>query len=405
MNYSFLDIDYQVATKSKLSEWLRNNLNKYNLNMTYYAAIDFSCDTIKQVLSTIPNDLIFIQLSSDYAKNTKLKETLCECFNSFLVKNTACSFAIESYLRLHNGDISEDNGWEQESIIPDGAEPLTSDLNFVQGYAMHYKNIYFCFLPPKIDSVQDILDNKLGNMLAKLYSLPTEFIYFKTYGVTKEYLDNALDMFRKNSIGINICVETNNLDSLISIGYCKNADKSEVDEYVSHICETINKHIYATENISAERALLDYIKLTNKTISILETISLGTFFADLADCDSDIVCKNIVKHFATADVVKNPIINVDVNKLVANNVFSVESAYELAASMIEQNDSDISVVSLGLYGGEHNDTKCYLAIGDEDGIHIYKSTYHGNKAEVISTIKNNICFYLIRKLKQNELYI
>lgn len=68
--------------------------------------------------------------------------------------------------------------------------------------------------------------------------------------------------------------------------------------------------------------------------------------------------------------------------------------------MLGLSNADIALFVLG-------DTKdsdiCYIACGDIDGIHVYKNRINDKSDNLIENISKTAIFYLIKKLKQNDL--
>jgi len=71
---------------------------------------------------------------------------------------------------------------------------------------------------------------------------------------------------------------------------------------------------------------------------------------------------------------------------------------ELDNLLIQKTVADIAIFVLG----DINDDMCYVAIGDLDGIHVYKNKINHNDTSLIDTLSETTMFYLIKKLKQND---
>ena len=70
--------------------------------------------------------------------------------------------------------------------------------------------------------------------------------------------------------------------------------------------------------------------------------------------------------------------------------------------MLEKNNSGMVLVTCGDIDSENH--ICYIAVGDSDGIHVYKNTCLGTRDQIIETVSKCAVFYLIKKLKQNDLF-
>lgn len=405
MEYSYINIDYNSNENDEILNTLSNRLKEFGMTLNYNCAIAFSIDRIKSVLGTAPNNLVIVSLSKDYKKNIELKNELCSLLNTFLVKNTACSFAIESYLRLYKGKIDNAENFENECLIPDGAEPLVSDKGFVQGYMLNFKNINFCFIPPNVCQVDDIVENKLKLLLKKLYSIPTEFLYLKTFGINYQQVDKILNVFKNNSLNIVLNYETNLLDTTISIGYSDNIDMEELNNYVAQICESVKKYLYATEKISVQNMALDLLKISSKNISLVESITNGKIYTKCLDSNYKIAKKLITNHQICNSLTDlNNFPSIDKSLISQLGLYSVDAVYELTASVLNDFATNIAITSIASYDEVGQTCISIIAVGDVDGIHIYKNVYQNNLKNVQKIISDSVCYNVIKKLKQNDLY-
>ena len=67
--------------------------------------------------------------------------------------------------------------------------------------------------------------------------------------------------------------------------------------------------------------------------------------------------------------------------------------------LLEQANSDIAIFVLG----DKTNNTCFIAIGDIDGIHVYKNKFMTYNQLTINMLSETTMFYLIKKLRQNDL--
>ena len=79
---------------------------------------------------------------------------------------------------------------------------------------------------------------------------------------------------------------------------------------------------------------------------------------------------------------------------------SVEIVYEMAAGLLEHTECDMAIATYG----NINDDYCYIAVGDIDGLHVYKNKCSGSHDKLVETLSKSAIFYLIKKIKQNDLF-
>ena len=92
-------------------------------------------------------------------------------------------------------------------------------------------------------------------------------------------------------------------------------------------------------------------------------------------------------------------LNIDKRIIDQFGKYSVNTVYELANAILSKKTTDDVVFVLG----NKEENICYMAIGDIDGIHVYKNKVNYNDKSSIETISKTSIFYLIKKLKQNSL--
>ncbi len=99
-------------------------------------------------------------------------------------------------------------------------------------------------------------------------------------------------------------------------------------------------------------------------------------------------------------------LNVSPNVLRSYGTVSVEIAYEMAAGLLESSEADIVVVTNGLtnFNNDKKGKLCFIAVGNSDGIHVYKNTVYGNREQVVESLTQTAFFYLIKNIKQNDLF-
>ncbi len=402
MDYIFIDADADFGKTNKIQDMVYTNLIKYGMTLSGSYAIPFSTANLINLIDFADTELIMVKLSQDHRLNLAIKEAICSNFKTFLVKNNACSFAIESYLRLYNGS-SVAGEFESESLIPDGTEALASDLGLVQGFMLNVNKKHIIFLPPTDEQVLDLIDNKLPLVFNRLYNTPTDFIYLRLFGIREDMVRKNLRHFENNSLGVSIMSMTNGLDTTLTIGYQARKQGSELDEFVAKVCETFRNNIYSTDNEDICQVAMDLIKMTGKKIALVESLTNGQIYTRLLDCNNIVAKNSIETHLVINEISDTYGLSVDKNLLSVNGIHSVDSIYEIATAILSDFKSDIVVVSMANYDKSDCATASFVAIGDTEGIHIYKSVYHGDKELTNDTIFKNVCYYIIRKLKQNSL--
>ncbi len=77
----------------------------------------------------------------------------------------------------------------------------------------------------------------------------------------------------------------------------------------------------------------------------------------------------------------------------------------MAATILEQTGSDYVLCTLGeqITNSDKAHSTVFIAVGDQDGIHVYKNNFIGSKEQLIQSISQTGLFYLIKNIKQKGL--
>lgn len=81
-----------------------------------------------------------------------------------------------------------------------------------------------------------------------------------------------------------------------------------------------------------------------------------------------------------------------------NGVVSKEVVYELSKRLLEKCESQVAVSVVGDASGSG---RTFIAVGNKEIIHVFSSTLHGSKAEIMEEITNLTIFKLLRFLEEN----
>ena len=134
---------------------------------------------------------------------------------------------------------------------------------------------------------------------------------------------------------------------------------------------------------------LELMKIQRKTLCIGETITFGNITKNLAVIDNKNISSTNIYHNYT-----EMINNLSIEKKVIDQFgqYSVNVVYELANALLERTSADNVLFVLG----DRKDSEfSYIAVGDLDGIHVYK-----NKISMIDdyyeTLSKTAIFYLIK---------
>ena len=357
----------------------------------------------EQLLSCLKNvsksDLILVVGTDDSKQNFDIKNTIADFLRLKMERNQSAVKSVENYLAYINKSHIKDV--ENEFYLPTSAMCLNNSTSHLQGCAIFRDNV-IVFLPNDLTSIQYLFNNSLFPIVTKELKAAYETITLKLFGIPeKDILTSLKELFDENS-DIIVSTLSENLETQLIIRYNLLMEKERLNLFISRIYEKLRKFIFTDEDISLYQLALDLLTLHNRSLTIMETVTGGNINSEFNKCTSP------AKHLINQGIViNNPNIAVSAlncNSQVfrANGFVSVESTYELASALLENKKSDLVLVTCGDIDNDSHVN--YIAVGDSDGIHVYKNTCIGTKDQIIETVSKCAVFYLIKKLKQNDLF-
>jgi len=390
----------------KVCEFLSRKLLDCGITFNKKITIHSSSEQIKDALGYIQDNFIFLIGDKSSTKNYSIKTTLSRFFGTSLTQNQEASNFVNSFYNKHN--LTPPIECQNDFYIPSGAELLKSSSTADLGFILTIADKTYCFLPNNLSAVEDIFTSFLMPYFVKEVRAVFQTTVIKTFGISEKDIIYLLQDLFNNKYKIFITTFPDNLEVTINIRYNKNLDRNILQAFIARVYDKLKKYIYSNEDASIYQTAYDLLKLPNKKLCIAETITNGNIINKFLSTNND--CTQYLSKGSIISNVDGLIKNLGVNKAIINkNGFvSVDTAYEMAASLLSENQDDIVVATCGEWQGSYTSASqlvCYIAVGDVDGIHVYKNTYSGEYNAIIDNISKSTMFYLIKKLKQNGLFL
>lgn len=348
-------------------------------------------ENIFNALKFLDSDIVFVIGENTSSKNYAIKKVIANHLNLKLEKNEICKNNVENYFKQENTPVLIES--ENEFYAPENSIILHSKHSYLQGFAITSDKT-FIFLPDDINFVEEVFEHTLKELLISNALVQYKTHIIKTFGIYERDIYSILNDLIKNIHKILIITYPTDLEVTILIRYNEKLDPEIVRSYISKIYERLNKYIYADEDVTLSQRVIDLLKVGNKSIAIAEGVSGGTiastFFKNSKDANkfikSAIVCPNSQSKI---DLLK-------LNKKVIDTFgeISVETAYEMAASLLEVSKADYVICTTGIsYTNNPNERKVtYIAVGNVDGIHVFKTLLLEILKLLLTTLLKQVCF-------------
>ena len=383
----------QCEEQTSIIEFLSKKLYEIGENFSLISYFDNNYNKLKDIFDEY-YDFIFIIGTEKSIYNHNIKENLSKIINEKLSINQNCYNALKKYCDNHNIVFSIQE--EMECMLPNNSIPLFSESFYNNGFMYKLNQTYLVFVPENFEFVKQNYFNFVLPIIKDLIGINYEYQVIKCFGVLEKDIRAIISQyFSINDIKINIVGD--DLDNTIYIRYSNNIDKKELQECIAGIISKLKKFIYALEDISIYQMAIDLLMLQKKHLCLAETVTYGNITKELSLINSDVINSSFL--FVDFDKIQNSL-QIDDNIIKSYGKFSVNTVYEFSNALLEKNNCYIVLFVLGDLA---NSDICYMSIGDIDGIHVYKNKINISNENLIQNLSKTAIFYLIKKLKQNDL--
>ncbi|MCL2540333.1 MAG: hypothetical protein FWE53_02755 [Firmicutes bacterium] len=217
----------------------------------------------------------------------------------------------------------------------------------------------------------------------------------KIFGISRAQLtDSLLTLIGTSPISFNI--SSHCLESSVVLHAPAAAQKSYADEVERAMYQQFGESIFADSYESLYHVVEDLLSFRKVKLSIADSLTGGIMLNELKTgfnkFDSTVaVFKSIARKPDFFSMLK--ITETQAEAMEG----SIELAYEIAASLLQESPSTLAIVLCGTY------SKPFVAVGDGSGIHVYKFNLTAGERFVAELLTKNAMHKIIKKLRQNDL--
>ncbi len=227
----------------------------------------------------------------------------------------------------------------------------------------------------------------------------------KTFGSTQKQLREALSSCIKNRSRITFRFFETPLECEIHIKYSSKMSKEIVDAVITSAARSVKDVTYAYSDVSLVERVAALLIKNNIKLCVAESFTGGAIASALVSVPgiSSVFKEGIV---AYSNESKMRRLNVDGAVINTYGAVSIETAYEMAAGILQRSGCDFSLATTGNAGPtaekEGGEGLCFIAVGNMKGIHIYKYNFTGSRGTIIESGVKAAFFNLYKKLAEAE---
>lgn len=378
--------------QTKIIEYLSSKLYEIGESFSLISYFDNGLEKLKEVVGQ-DYRLLFLIGTNDVIYNQNIKDNISRIAGDKLEINPTASQTLKSYCAKFNIPFSIQE--EMETNLPTKSIPLVFEDSFFNGFMYKFNDTFIIYLPSDFELLENNYTKYILPLINDLTSVNSNVQILKCFGILEKDIKNLIgDYFGISGVQINIV--SDDLDSAIFVRFSSEIEQSKQREIISNIISKLNKFVYSLDNDSIYKMAVDLLKVQHKSLIVCETLTYGEISKNLAQIDNEVI--NFSGIYPSFDVIQREI-KIDSQIISDYGKYSVNTVYELANAMLENKTGDLVLFVLG----DKNSDICYMAIGDFDGIHVYKNKINIKNSDLISNLSKTAIFYLIKKLKQNDL--
>ena len=254
------------------------------------------------------------------------------------------------------------------------------------------KNVEFCLQP----FCSAYLSQKSG--------LKTDSLFIRAMGASEARVQSLLAQAKQMDGGKMQYLHTRSFDEdILQISYDQTASKMLVDDVLRLFADGLDESVYALENVSLERRLVQLLKLRGKKISVAESFTGGGIAKKIVSVPgaSEVYFEGLNTYNELSKIKR---LGVSEYTLKTVGAVSDQTAYEMAAGLIATGDADISIATTGLAGPKSDNSMlpvglCYIAVGTKERVFVYRYKFEGDREEITQKAISYALFHAYKQLK------
>ncbi|MDP9078722.1 MAG: competence/damage-inducible protein A [Bacteroidota bacterium] len=339
------------------SAWMAAQLNNIGVRIKQISSVSDDRDHILTALKEAANraDIILITGGLGPTKDDITKKTLAEYFNVGLIENKEALENVERIFRRIRGTLTEllDVN-KQQALVPENCEVILNDNGTAPGMWFNQDGKIYMSMPGVPHEMMYMMQEKVIPKLKASFKLPA--IIHKTIltvGEGESYLaqriadiEDSLPPFIK----LAYLPKLGQVRLRLS-GYGDDEVflRQKVEEFSARIVERVANVVAAEEDISIEKAILNYMSAKGLTLSVAES------------CTGGYISHLITQHAGSSKVffggaisysyeLKESILGVKEETLTKFGAVSEETATEMVEGALKNFKSDFALAVTGIAG-------------------------------------------------------
>ena len=282
----------------------------------------------------------------------------------------------------------------KQAEIPNGATKLNNTMGTAPGILIEVQNKLVFILPgPPREFIPLIKDEVIPRLKDKFTSSEKDYAFITFFNQPESSLAQSINKFKPESLDLAYLASK----GIIKLRYDKNSvTNDELSDFIKNVKSQFSEDILAYENISAPNVLFNRLIEKKLTISVVESITGGSFTAELVKFPGASKVLTVGNTLYTTKA-KEEFLDTEVSE------DWVVLSEELSKRSLIKYGTDISVTILGEAGpipsSNYAIGEIFISITSNTNTQNTHHRLRGNREDILSRSVNNIVWDLINFVK------
>lgn len=245
--------------------------------------------------------------------------------------------------------------------------------------------------------------DKISDIFDKKYSLNYERTFLKTVGAPQKNISEALNEAKSACGDMNFSVRESYGDCSIEVIYSVTTPKVAYDNAYRALLKKLNDYIYALEDISLAKRLVELLKLRRMKISVAESFTGGGIGKRLVDIPGvSAVYDEGLNTYSNES--KSRRLGVNDEILRVYGAVSEETAAAMVEGLLSVGNCDVAISTTGIAGPASDNTRkpvglIYIGVGIKEKVSVFKYNLKGDRETITQTAINLALFHAYKIIK------
>ena len=253
-------------------------------------------------------------------------------------------------------------------------------------------------------NVRETVINVCIPFLQKKYATVLQQLVFRSIGANQAHINTLIAKAKTMDEGkMRYELSRDCAETVVRIFFEENVSKRIVDCVTRMFAEGLKESLYAMEDVSIEKQIVELFKLRGKKLSIAESFTGGGIAKKITSVSgaSQVYFEGLNTYDELSKIKR---LGVSEYTLHTFGAVSDNTAYEMAAGLIATGDCDVSIATTGLAGPKSDRSMlpiglCYIAVGTKEKVFVYRYKFDGDRETITKTAIQYALFLAYKQVK------